>query len=262
MHNIPVVILCGGQGTRLREETEFKPKPLIWIGDKPILWHIMKIYSYYGFNKFILCLGYKGDLIKKYFLDYKYNNDVVLELKSGNITIHENSHRMEDWNIIFANTGLKAESGARIKKIEKYIDTDTFFLTYGDGVADININKLLEYHRVHGKIATVTTVRPKTRFGHLKLSGDNSVLDFTKKTIPHEGWVDGGFFVFNKRLFDYLSEDDSCMLEGEPLKRLAQDNEFKAYGHEGFWQCMDTHRDFINLNKLWEEEKPWRMWND
>lgn len=262
MNNIPVVILCGGQGTRLREETEFKPKPLVSVGDKPILWHIMKIYSHYGFNNFILCLGYKGDLIKRYFLDYKLNNDIALELKSGNVKIHENTHKTEDWNITFANTGLNAQSGARIKKIEKYIETDTFFITYGDGVADIDINKLLEFHRSHQKIGTVTTVRPKTRFGNLKLSEDDSVLDFTKKTIPHEGWIDGGFFVFNKRLFDYLDENDSCMLEGEPLRKLAYDNEFKAYKHGGFWQCMDTHRDFLNLNKLWYEEGPWRVWND
>ncbi len=193
------VILCGGRGTRLREETEFKPKPLVEIGGKPMLWHIMKIYSQYGIKDFILCLGYKGDMIKDYFLNYETrSHDFNINLKSGKLNVLNNS--MEDWNITCVDTGLNAETGARIKKIEKYIDDDEFFLTYGDGVADIDIDELYKFHKDHGKIGTVTAVRPLSRFGLLSISGENLITDFSKKSLVHDGWIDGGFFVFNKKI--------------------------------------------------------------
>lgn len=252
-----VVILCGGKGTRLHEETEFKPKPLVPIGSYPILWHIMKIYSSFGYNDFILCLGYKGDMIKKFFLNYPLNlNNFTLNINSRKKEIYDLGD-LPDWNITFVDTGLNNNTGSRIKQIEKYIDGDDFFLTYGDGVADINIAELLEFHKKHKKIGTVTTVRPSIRFGNLTIINDK-INDFTKKTKIHEGWIDGGFFVFNKKIFDYLSEDKDCKLEAEPLQNLAKDGEFMAFKHTGFWQCMDTPRDLELLNKIWQKEKvPW-----
>ncbi len=258
-----VVILCGGQGTRLREETEYKPKPLVLVGGKPILWHIMSIYSHYGFNDFVLCLGYKSEMIKQYFLNYDSQlHDFSLNLRTKSMKIH-NADKIPDWNITFAETGLNANTGSRIKQIEKYIDGDTFFMTYGDGVADVDIHKLLEFHNAHGKIGTVTTVRPSTRFGNLTINDTNAITDFTKKLLIHEGWIDGGFFVFNRKIFDYLSEDEGCMLEGEPLKNLAKDNQFMAFKHSGFWQCMDTIRDHALLNEIWNSGTiPWKVWKD
>jgi len=256
-----VVILCGGQGTRLREETEFKPKPLVEIGGMPILWHIMKIYSNYGFKDFVLCLGYKGYMIKDFFLNYdKRTKDFTLNTHNNSI-IHHNNDEIEDWNITFAETGLNSETGSRIKKIEKYIKEDYFFLTYGDGVSNINIKELLGFHLSHGKIATVTSVRPLTRFGLLSIENENKISSFIKKNLVHEGWIDGGFFVLNKKIFKYLSEDESCMLEAEPLQNLAKDNEFMAYKHTGFWQCMDTIRDADYLNELWKTNPEWKIWD-
>ena len=256
------VILCGGRGTRLREETEFKPKPLVEIGGKPMLWHIMKIYSQYGIKDFILCLGYKGDMIKDYFLNYETRaHDFNINLKSGKLNVLNNS--MEDWNITCVDTGLNSETGSRIKKIEKYIDDDEFFLTYGDGVADINIDELYKFHKDHGKIGTVTAVRPLSRFGLLSISGENLITDFSKKALVHDGWIDGGFFVFNKKIFDYLEDNDSCILEGAPLKNLSKDNQFMSFKHTGFWQCMDTSKHVNLLNALWNSENAkWRTWND
>lgn len=256
-----VVILCGGQGTRLREETEFRPKPLVDVGGRPILWHIMKIYAHYGFNDFILCLGYKGDMIRQYFLDYKTQlYDFTLNLKSNQMTIHTDED-VPDWNITFAETGLMSQTGARIKKIEKYIGGDTFFLTYGDGVADVDIPKLLEFHKRHGKIGTVTTVRPVNRFGNLTIQDNDKITDFTKKSMAQQGWIDGGFFVFNKAIFNYISEHPDSMLEAEPLQNLSKDGQFMAYKHNGFWQCMDTVRDHKLLNRLWKNgEAEWKLW--
>jgi len=262
MENKPkVVILCGGKGTRLKEETEFRPKPLVSVGDMPILWHIMKIYSHYGFNDFVLCLGYKGEMIKDYFLNYQTNmNDFTLNIKNMNKTLQGHS-KIPDWNITFANTGLESNTGSRIKQIQKYIDGDTFFLTYGDGVANVDIDKLLSFHKSHGKIGTVTTVRPSTRFGNLTIDDDGMISDFTKKTKTHDGWIDGGFFVFNKKIFEYLSEDPLCMLENEPLKNLTKDRQFMSFKHNDFWQCMDTIRDQEFLNSLWTSgNAPWKIW--
>ena len=254
-----VVILCGGKGTRLQEETEFKPKGLVAIGEKPILWHIMKTYAHYGFNDFILCLGYKGELIKDFFLRYNTNtHDFNLNLKNKQIDIYDNN--IEDWNIIFANTGYKSETGSRIKQIEKYIKEDHFFMTYGDGLCDVNIKDLLKFHLKHGKIGTVTAVRPIAKLGKLNLH-DDVIVDFTKKPLKQEGRIDGGFCVFRKEFFKYLNSDETCILEDKPLKELTRDREFRAYKHDGFWQCMDTIAQTQYLNSLWDQgEALWKVW--
>jgi glucose-1-phosphate cytidylyltransferase len=258
MEKPKVVILCGGKGARMQEETEFKPKPLIEIGSRPILWHIMKIYSYYGFNDFVLCLGYKGNMIKDFFLKHdSFINDFKLNLKSKEITSY--NKYTEDWNIIFADTGLNSQTGSRIKRVEKYVDGDDFFMTYGDGVSDVNIKKLLEFHKSHGKKGTVTAVRPLARFGMLQLEGNN-VTDFTKDNLIHDGRIDGGFCAFKKDFFDYLSEDENCILELHPLKNLAKEGQFMAYKHDGFWQCMDTRRHVQILNELWKTNPEWKVW--
>lgn len=255
-----VVILCGGQGMRLREETEYKPKPMVEIGQHPILWHIMKIYSAYGFNDFVLCLGYKGEIIKDYFYHYKTrNNDFTIEIKSGKISIHE-SNSDSNWKVTVADTGVSAMTGARIKRVEKYITEDSFMVTYGDGVADLNIKKLLEFHKSHGKIGTLTGVNPPSRFGELTVRGDD-VTSFKEKPKELDGIINGGFFVFNHEFFDYLSEEDECYLEREPLATLAADGQLKVYRHHGFWQCMDTYRDYKYLTELWNSAKvPWKVW--
>ena len=255
-----VVILCGGMGTRLREETEFRPKPLVEIGGKPILWHIMKTYAHYGFREFVLCLGYKGNLIKEYFLNYRVmQSDFTLRLDStGRPDFHQGSVP-EDWSITFAETGAEAMTGARVKRVEKYIPDDNFLLTYGDGVADINIGKLLEFHHRHGKLATVTGVRTNSRYGEL-LVQDGRVKSFTEKPPAEEAFISGGFFVFNRRLFDYLTYDDACVLERAPLEALTREGELMSYLHPGYWHCMDTYRDFIVLNDLWKQGAPWKVW--
>jgi len=254
-----VVILCGGMGTRLREETEYKPKPMVEIGDKPILWHIMKTYSSHGFDEFILCLGYKGEVIKEYFYHYKMrNNDFSINLGSGDITIY-NSTDINNWNVILADTGLKSMTGARIKRIEKYIEDDTFMVTYGDGVTDMDLTRLLEYHRKHGKIGTVTGVHPPSRYGELNLE-DDRVVSFDEKPDTGIAPISGGYFVFNKEIFNYLNSDESCVLEKEPLADLARDGQLKVYHHKGFWQCMDTYRDYKFLEDLWESNiVPWKV---
>lgn len=256
-----VIILCGGMGTRLKEETEFKPKPMVEIGGKPILWHIMKIYASHGFKDFVLCLGYKGEIIKHYFLNYEMiNSDITVELGSGNVKIH-NSHQEQGWQITLADTGENAMTGARVKRIEKYIDGDLFMLTYGDGVADIDIKKLLEFHKSHGKIGTVTGVHPSSRFGELVVKSD-IVKEFSEKPQINEGFINGGFFVFNKKFFGYLKDEDDCTLEREPLEKLASDSELMIYKHKGFWQCMDTYRDMTSLNKIWRTQSPWKVWKE
>lgn len=255
-----VVILCGGRGTRLREETEFKPKPMVEIGGHPILWHIMKIYSSYGYNEFILCLGYKGEMIKDYFYHYKMrNSDFTIDLSNNDISIREFRDE-NDWKVTLVDTGQLAMTGARVKRIEKYIEGDIFMLTYGDGVTDLNIEHLLEYHKSHGKIGTVTGVFPPSRYGELMIEGDR-VLAFKEKPKVYAGAINGGYFVFNRSFFDYLSDADRCILEREPLERLAQDDQLRVYLHKGFWQCMDTYRDFKYLTELWEGgNAPWRVW--
>jgi len=256
-----IVILCGGQGTRLREETEFRPKPMVEIGGRPILWHIMKIYAFYGFTDFLLCVGYKGELIKEYFLNYEtMNNDFTIRLGRRNRIDFHSNHSEKDWNITIADTGEEASTGARIKRAEKYIDSEEFMLTYGDGLADVNINKLIEFHRSYGKIGTVTGVHPSSRFGEI-ISEDGQVKEFAEKPRSSGGHISGGFFVFKRDFFKYLSSDDSCVLEKEPLEKLAKDGNLSMYFHSGFWHCMDTYRDHLFLKEIWQkDEAPWKIW--
>lgn len=261
--NIRVVILCGGFGTRLKGETEVRPKPMIEIGTKPILWHIMNIYAHYGFKDFILCLGYKGEVIKNYFYNYEIlNNDFTVELgRYKHIEIHSN-HNQKGWRVTLADTGERALKGARIKRIEKYIGGETFMLTYGDGLANINLHELLVFHKNHGRIGTVTGVRPPSRFGEMIVE-NSRVLSFTEKPQISEGMINGGFFVFNREIFDYLSNDDNCDFEIGPLEQLAKKSELIVYKLKNEWACMDTYRDMVYLNKLWQEGKAfWKIWND
>ncbi len=245
----------------MREETEFRPKPMVQIGNRPILWHIMKIYSAYGFTDFVLCLGYKGETIKEFFLNYEVLNcDFTIELYNGkNVTLH-NSHEEKNWRITLADTGETTLKGARLKKIEKYIDDDVFLMTYGDGVCDVDLGKLLEFHRSHGKLVTVTGINAVSRFGELKLQG-NRVLKLVEKEEFAKSFVSGGFFVFNRGIFDYLTEDNSCDLEIGALERVAEKGELMMYQHKGFWACMDTLRDMEYLNGLWNgANPPWKVW--
>ncbi len=260
---IPVVILAGGFGTRLREQTEFIPKPMVPVGGKPILWHIMKIYAHHGFRRFIICLGYKGDVIKEYFFHYRMRtHDFTINLSREESIVFHNSDAQDEWEITLADTGLRAMTGSRIKKIEKYIKSDLFLLTYGDGVSDLNVGKTVDFHLSHGKMATVTGVRPPSRFGELVIEGDR-VAEFGEKPQTGEGVINGGFFVLNRAVFDYLSPDDGCVFEKEPLERLAKDRELMVFHHAGFWQCMDTLRDVDFLNRLCESgDTPWKAWND
>ncbi|MFH1957660.1 MAG: glucose-1-phosphate cytidylyltransferase [bacterium] len=261
LNEIPVVILAGGMGMRLREQTEFKPKPMVQIGNKPILWHIIKIYAYYGFKNFIICLGYKGEIIKDYFLRYRViNSDFSIETGEVEKISFFKKKSTENWKITLVNTGLETMTGARIKKIENLINSPHFFLTYGDGVANINIRKLMDFHIAHKKAATVTGVRPPARFGELIVDG-KKVAKFSEKSQVSGGIINGGFFVFSRKVFKYLSKDENCALEKEPLEMLARDAELMFYWHNGFWQCMDTMRDFLLLNKLWDKGKaPWKIW--
>lgn len=256
-----VVILCGGMGTRLREETEFRPKPMVDVGGRPILWHIMKIYAHYGFRDFVLCLGYKGDIIKRYFLDYEtISNDFTVRLGRGNEVQYHSDHAEDGWAVTLAETGHAAMTGARVKRIAKYIDREEFLLTYGDGVADVDVRRLLSFHCDHGKIGTVTGVRPPSRFGEL-LTDRERVVEFSEKPLVSQGYINGGFFVFHRRFFDYLSDDDDCVLEREPLEHLAKDGELIMYPHAGYWQCMDTYRDLQVLNEAWQLNRaPWKVW--
>jgi glucose-1-phosphate cytidylyltransferase len=257
-----VIILCGGLGTRLREETEFRPKPMVNIGDRPILWHIMKIYAAFGHRDFVLPLGYKGEMIKEYFWNYEMmNSDVTIELGRPDAHCLHQCHDEAGWKITLANTGEKALKGGRIKRVQKYIHDDTFLLTYGDGVADIDINALLKFHREHGRAATVTGVLPGARFGELNIH-DNRVVSFREKpAISERGHVSGGFFVFHSRLFDYLDETEAGDLETGALDRLAAEGELMIYKHSGFWACMDTLRDVEYLNRLWATgQATWKVW--
>ena len=261
MDKVQVVILAGGRGTRIAEESEFRPKPMIKIGGKPIIWHIMKIYAHYGYSDFIICLGYKGEMIKEHFINYKaLNSDFTITLgQRDNIQVHGNNAE-DHWRVTLANTGLASMTGSRIKQIERYVNSDIFMLTYGDGVADINIHKLLAFHNAHKKIGTLTGVHPQSRFGELLVDG-KQVKKFAEKPNVTEGHINGGFFVFDKRIFNYLNEDDSCILEKSPLENLAIDGELMLYTHDGFWQCMDTMRDMTLLNNLWENNQaPWKIW--
>ena len=255
-----VVILCGGLGTRLREETEFRPKPMVEIGGRPILWHIMKTYAHHGFHDFVLCLGYRGNLIKEYFLNYEaMNSDFSICLGQKSQIRYHGEHSEKGFAVTLADTGHDCLTGGRIHKIEKYIDGDTFLLTYGDGVSDVDVRRLLEFHHSHGKLATVTTVVPASRFGMLELADETRVQKFTEKPTA-DGWISAGYFVLNRAVFDYLGGDD-CILEGEPLERLASEGQLMAYRHPGFFYAMDTYRDYLHLNALWNAcQAPWRVW--
>jgi glucose-1-phosphate cytidylyltransferase len=259
---LPVVLLCGGMGTRLREETEYRPKPMVEIGDRPILWHIMKGYAEYGHTDFIVCLGYKGERIREYFLRYdEMQHDLTVELGDPTRTVRSHGDHDElGWRVTLANTGLKAMTGARIKRASRYIEGDTFMVTYGDGVCDIDFNSLVAFHRASGRLATITGVRPQSRFGELVTDGER-VTAFSEKPQVHDGLINGGFFVFDRRVLNYLSDDEDCVLERTPLEQLAAEGQLGVYKHEGFWQCMDTYRDFQYLNSLWSEgEAVWATW--
>lgn len=256
-----VVILAGGKGTRISEESQLKPKPMIEIGDKPILWHIMKTYSYYGFDEFIICCGYKGQMIKEYFIHYyMHQSDSTFSLEDKKVIVHE-SH-VEPWKVTLANTGLETLTAGRILKIREYVQEDEFLLTYGDGVSDVNIKKLIDFHHKNGKIATITTTQPPGRFGAIKINKEtNQVEGFKEKAREDQAWVNAGFMVLNKKIFDYLG-DGSEMLEAEPMEALAKAGEMTAYKHEGFWSPMDTLRDKYYLEDLWESgNAPWKIWD-
>lgn len=254
-----VVILCGGLGTRLREETEYRPKPMVPIGGRPILWHIMKTYAHYGHREFILCLGYKGDVIKEYFRNYNWNtSDVTLKLGPKPQVVYHNRHDEEDWTVTLLDTGMSTQTGGRLQRALAHIKDDTFLFTYGDGVINSDINRSIEFHRQHGKVATLTAVTPAGRFGELALDGQ-SVTAFREKP-DHGILISGGYFVMNRRIGEYLS-GDACVLERAPLEQLAGQGELQAFRHEGFWQCMDTFREQELLNKLWESgNAPWKVW--
>lgn len=257
-----VVILCGGKGTRLREETEYRPKPMVPVGDFPILWHIMKTYAHYGHKEFILCLGYKGQVIKDYFLNYRYlSNDFTLKLgQDQELAFHGSAGGEDDWTITMANTGEDTMTGGRVKRVEKYIKGDYVMLTYGDGVGNIDINALIEFHKKHGKLATLTGVRPPGRFGEL-MTDDSLITEFNEKPQTSGGRINGGFFVFSRDVFKYLSADAGSILEQEPLRSLAADRQLACYPHDGFWQPMDTFREFEMLNQLWaKKQAPWKVW--
>jgi glucose-1-phosphate cytidylyltransferase len=259
--NIPTIILCGGMGTRLKEETEFKPKPMVEIGGKPILWHIMKIYAHFGYRDFILALGFKGDYIKDYFLKQKYyESDFCLNTKKGEVShiIPNNSFEVDDFNIVFSDTGLETPHGERVLKLKKYVESDIFMVTYGDGVADINIEKLVEFHKSHGKIGTITGVHPVSRWGLVNTDSDGLVTEFSQKPQLYD-YVNGGFMVFKKEFFNYLKEGD--MIE-DALTRLIPQREIALYKHEGFWYGMDTYRDYLFLNELWAKDPKWKIWNN
>lgn len=256
-----VVILCGGQGTRLREETEFRPKPLVMIGQRPVLWHIMKLFAHHGFREFVLCLGYRGNMIKEYFLNYEaMNNDFTIHLGSKTCVEFLDSHDEQDFRVTLADTGQETMTGGRIKRVQRHIDGDTFLVTYGDGVADVDIRALLDYHHSHGRLATVSAVQPLSRFGMLGIARDGRVTSFAEKP-QMDGWASAGFFAFNQRVFDYL-DSDQCVLEREPLEQLSAEGQLMVYRHRGFFFAMDTYREFQSLNALWEQGKaPWKVWS-
>lgn len=260
IQDIPVVILCGGKGTRLREETEYKPKPMIEIGGRPILWHIMKTYAHYGFRQFVLCLGYRGNVIKDYFLNYEaMTNDFTVHLGADSQIVYQNNHEEQGFQISLIDTGLGTMTGARIKRVQRYLTGDSFMVTYGDGVADIDISSLLAFHRAHGQIATLTATRPPSRYGVLDLTLDSHVAQFQEKV--RNDWINGGFFVFQRAFLDYLDESPECVLEQYPLAQLARDGQLMAYQHEGFWMGMDTFREYEILNGLWDtHQAPWALW--
>ena len=253
------IILAGGKGTRISEESHSKPKPMIEIGGKPILWHILKIYSAYGINEFIICCGYKGYIIKEYFANYAlHNSNVTFDLKNNITKVHKSNY--ETWKITLVDTGENTMTGGRLKRIDSYLkDEETFCFTYGDGLANIDINELINFHKSHGKLATITAVKPPGRYGALEIE-DNNVINFVEKPSGQSGLINGGFFVLSKKVLDYI-EGDSISWENEPLKNLSKNGELKAFLHKGFWQPMDTLREKIQLQRLWDQElAPWKTW--
>jgi glucose-1-phosphate cytidylyltransferase len=253
------VILCGGKGTRMREETEFRPKPLVNVGENPIIWHIMKIYSYYGINDFILCVGYKGDMIKRYFMEMCWrNNDFTVKTGTRADVIYHTADE-ENWNVTIVDTGAETQTGGRIKRIERYIDEEDFMLTYGDGLSDVDIQKLYDYHKLTGKIATLTGVNPTSPFGIIQ-TNNGIVTSFKEKPVLDDV-INGGYMVLNRRIFDYLPEED-CAFEQEPLRSLALDSQLAVYRHSGFWTSIDTYKDIERVNALWKAgETPWKKWS-
>ncbi len=256
-----VVILAGGLGTRISEESHLRPKPMIGIGEHPILWHIMKIYSHYGYNEFVICLGYKGHMIKEYFADYYlYSSDITFDFTNNNeMIIHNNI--AEPWKVTLVDTGLNTQTGGRIKRIQKYIDNEPFMLTYGDGVSNVNIAKLVDYHQKHNPVVTMTAIQPGGRFGVLDIDHQtDNIKQFVEKAQEDGGWINGGFMVVDPKIFNYLANDNT-IFEKEPLETIANHGELQAFKHTGFWQCMDTQRDKWLLEKLWDSGKaPWKIW--
>lgn len=253
-----VAILAGGVGSRLSEETCAKPKPLVEIGGRPILWHIMKHYAHYGFKEFVIALGYKGQCIKKYMVDYcKLQSNLSVNMKNGDVIRHESNGA--DWKVDLIDTGVNTLTGGRIKRLAPYMGNETFMLTWGDGVSDVDLDELLAFHKSHGKLATLTAVRPTARFGHLNLEGNN-IVKFSEKPQTSEGWINGAFFVLEPEVFDYI-EGDHTQWEKDPLEQIAKDGELMAYLHNSFWQCMDTLRDKVLLESLWQKgNAPWKTW--
>lgn len=255
-----VIILAGGLGTRISEESHLRPKPMIEIGEKPILWHIMKLYSYYGYNEFIICAGYKQNFIKQYFADYYlYNSDITFDFRTGNNDMVVHNNVSEPWKVTIVDTGLNTMTGGRIKRVRDYIGNETFLMTYGDGLSDVNIDKLVEFHQKQGSLCTLTAVQPEGRFGILDLN-ENKIISFREKNKADMGWINTGFMVIEPKVFDYIKED-ATVFEREPLERLADEGEINCYKHYGFWQCMDTMRDKEKLEMLWQKNMaPWKIW--
>lgn len=255
-----VIILAGGLGTRISEESHLRPKPMIEIGEKPILWHIMKLYSYYGYNEFIICAGYKQNFIKQYFADYYlYNSDITFDFRTGNNDMVVHNNVSEPWKVTIVDTGLNTMTGGRIKRVRDYIGNETFLMTYGDGVSDVNIDKLVEFHQKQGSLCTLTAVQPEGRFGILDLN-ENKIISFREKNKADMGWINTGFMVIEPKVFDYIKED-ATVFEREPLERLADEGEINCYKHYGFWQCMDTMRDKEKFEMLWQKNMaPWKIW--
>lgn len=256
-----VAILAGGVGSRLSEETQIKPKPMVEVGGRPIIWHIMKHYASYGFKDFVVALGYKGEYIKKYFVDYcSLESDLSVNLKSGSVSKYDSSAET-DWNVELIDTGAATLTGGRIKRLQKYIGDSPFLLTWGDGVSDVNLRELISFHKSHGKMATLTAARPPARFGHMVFEGDH-VREFSEKPQAAEGWINGAFFVLEPEIFDYIAGDET-QWEREPMERLASEGQLMAFKHNGFWQCMDTLRDKVLLESLWQKgNPPWKTWAD
>jgi glucose-1-phosphate cytidylyltransferase len=257
---VKVVILAGGLGTRLSEETELRPKPMVEVGGRPILWHIMKLYASQGFDEFVIALGYRGDVIKRFFLDYRsITTDLTVRLGSGEVSAHTGPR--DDWTVHLVETGLETMTGGRVKRLRDWIGAETFMLSYGDGVADVDLRALVAFHRAHGRLATVTAVRPSARFGRIDLDGPR-VKAFAEKPQAGEGWINGGFFVLEPGVVDYV-DGDTTAWEREPIERLVAERQLHAYRHDGFWQSMDTLREVRLLNSLWSDgQAPWKRWTD